>query len=312
MFAAQACRRCQMTGQDFFNQTFIRLEDTVREHGDSLTARHLFSVLIDVPQMQTYLADFYAADFSSYLYDWLNIFRADRLTSNGNFKRDDNGEGIYKRFARVGDVRRDSGARKDDVYPLTVEEMREAEKYYSRSEGLFVALAGFQAGVSEYFKDLTREGEARTWGVSTEAKDFILTQTKLCARNASGLSFWHDLYPVMLSSLHERAVDLQGTDVQKALTQGFKKAVFHSFGYEEQENEVVLVEAPCPFAKAIGHLFQTKLIEDADGELSVSDDKEPGALILFLANRGDALLDLRPHLRKAPDGTDDPVLLYGQ
>lgn len=291
----------------YFDPLFDRLEQMAADDG-VLTKQNIVLSLMNVRHIQEYLAAYYSADFSQSLKATIEQFRLEPLTSRGNFIQAGQPlKPLYSRFAEAGDFKLPDGTRSLEFHPLSKPEMEAAQNHYPHSTNLLVALACLQAGVGQYFKDMLEASAHFEWIFDGNDMQMVEEFLRDSTTNANEFSFWHDLYPVMLSSLKERVKTLDGQDVQAALGKAHRGSAFKSYARSGDDIEF----RQCPFGKVIGHLFQTIFIENADGTLSVSANREPGALILFLADKGQAMINLWPHLRKAPDGTDDPALLFG-
>lgn len=153
------------------------------------------------------------------------------------------------------------------------------------------ALAILQITLRDYLRKLrahivTHEKE----DVLLDRQGVVVTPTrfsehmKTVIRESAQASFQQELLPVMSFFLQEAGGDVSEKNFAKALCQTFRAEAMQSTARRMVPKQVdtKIVTTKCPFGPVLGRLSHMVLEEDADGVITVSDEKRPGAFFYFL------------------------------
>lgn len=269
--------------------------------------REVFAAILDVNAMKTFMAEYYSGNFfekAAYynrryvIPDAKNSQKDDSFLNNADLAMMPR---TYDTFMTKDNIR------PQEIYPLTIEEVNAANAIANHNPVFKQAFAAFQAGISQYLLSLMSAND-----VSEDCRDDIKVmasahvagEISLMHEAAQGASVINELLPVVLSSWQD-AGDVSGAGFKKGLVGAYQKSAFKT--YRGSPSNPIVIH--CPFSKAIAHLFDTVLEDDGHGKYKVAERTEPGALMVFLANRMSSL-EAQKALNLEIDGArQQPVLV---
>lgn len=131
--------------KDIINHVLISVREVVQREDDN--PRAVYAAILSKAHVQAYLADFYSKDFYRSLIRFPKSFLRPSCPPEYNVR--------YGYFLDENSKMVD-GARHTEMYPLTREELDKAKTVYCTIPLLVKAVAGFQAGMASYMKDVLK------------------------------------------------------------------------------------------------------------------------------------------------------------
>lgn len=187
--------------------------------------------------------------------------------------------------------------RPSDIYALSAAETQSAKSYIAEQPALHDAVAGFQACIKSYLHNQMLSFIDRGWmtvlSVETgEGRSEFEAYFLVFKREAEGMSFMHDLTPILAITLAQEEGGMNEKNLGKALCMAFRYQAFQSEAARKGD-------ITCPFKGQIAHLLSIQLAENEEGGLEVIKGQRPGSLLLSIHERLAQLESAEPKRARA-------------